>query len=216
MIKRIAIVIGIAIAFSVGLAGAIILSLYSSQTTVPNIVGKDRASAENAISDARLNLRVRATRATSEAKPDTVLIQLPHAGTVVKVGQTVAVDISRPAKEGESSTPASTPSSTNGANENKPENSNASNSQTNSNDSKPKRKPSPRNLNANANANRSSNQNRNLNVNRTPEDSPNVNRVETPVLSSPNSNRPAPRANANRSGNTNGNRRPVAAPTPRL
>ena len=100
ILKRITIVIGIAIAFTLGLLGAIYLSLRSSETRVPDIVGKNRNSAETTISDAGLNFRVRATRATSEAKPDTVLIQLPRAGEVVKVGQTVAVDISRPTKEG--------------------------------------------------------------------------------------------------------------------
>src|SRR5438552_17827482 len=104
--KRIAIVVGIAIAFTLGLLGAIYLSLRSSETRVPDIVGKDRNSAETTISDAGLNFRVRATRATSEAKPDTVLIQLPHAGEVAKVGQTVAVDISRQTKEGEPPTRA--------------------------------------------------------------------------------------------------------------
>ena len=117
--KRIAIVIGIAIAFTLGLIGAIYLSLRSSETRVPDIIGKDRAAAENTISDAGLNFRVRATRASGEAKPDTVLIQLPPAGQIVKVGQTVAVDISRPTKEGEAST--ETNANTNSNNSNKPE-----------------------------------------------------------------------------------------------
>src|SRR2546423_6176204 len=109
VLKRVAIVIGIAIAFTLGLMGAIYLSLRSSETRVPDIIGKDRTAAENTISDAGLNFRVRALRATSEAKPDTVLIQLPHAGEIVKVGQTVAVDISRPPANGEASTPVATP-----------------------------------------------------------------------------------------------------------
>src|SRR5438046_4968147 len=95
-LKRITIVIGIALAFTLGLLGAIYLSLRSSETRVPDIVGKDRLVAENTISDAGLNFRVRATRATADAKPDTVLIQLPHAAEIVKVCQTVAVDISKP------------------------------------------------------------------------------------------------------------------------
>src|SRR5438093_1422501 len=106
ILKRILIVAGIALAFSLGLLGAIYLSLRSSETRVPDVVGKDRLVAENTISDAGLNFRVRATRATADAKPDTVLIQLPHAGEIVKVGQTVAVDISRPSANGESSTPS--------------------------------------------------------------------------------------------------------------
>src|ERR1044071_5998025 len=105
IIKRIAIVIGIAVAFSLGLLGAIYLSLRSSETRVPDVIGKDRAAAETTIEEAGLNFRVRATRATAEAKPDIVLIQLPAAGVTVKVGQTVAVDISRASANGESSTP---------------------------------------------------------------------------------------------------------------
>lgn len=213
-LKRIAIVIGIAIAFTAGLLGAIYLSLRSSETKVPDIVGKDRITAENMISSAGLNFRVRATRPMSEAKPDTVIFQLPYAGKVVKVGQTVAVDICRPAKEGESST--STPSSTSSETEKKPENNNATNSQTNSNDNKPKRKPTNKNGNdnSNANANRPANRNRNTNANRATSGNENANRAETPVHRNLNSN--SPRGNANRgAGNANSNRRlPAAAPTP--
>jgi beta-lactam-binding protein with PASTA domain len=211
-LKRILIVIGIAIAFTLGLLGAIYLSLRSSETKVPDIVGKDRLAAENTISSAGLNFRVRATRPSSEAKPDTVLIQLPHAGEVVKVGQTVAVDISRPAKEGESSTPATSPANT--ETEQQPANSNAT---TNSNENKPKRKPANRNANdnLNTNANRLAGQNRNTNANRTQAGNMNVNRA-TPGPGNLNSNGPGSGGNANRgAGNVNSNRRtPVAAPTP--
>jgi hypothetical protein len=205
-LKRILIVIGIAVAFSIGLVGAIVLSLHSSQTAVPNIVGKDRITAENEISAARLNFRVRATRPASDAQPNTVLIQIPSAGVVVKVGQTVAVDISRPTKEGETST--TTPSNTNTAAEKKPENTNASNSSTNSNDNKPKKKPANKNDNANANgnrnANRAANQNRNANANRATTPNTNANPGETPARN----------LNTNRT-NLNTNRRPPAvAPTP--
>src|SRR5713101_5245153 len=193
-LKRILIVIGIAVAFSIGLVGAVVLSLSSSKTTVPNIVGKDRITAENEISAAHLNFRVRATRPASDAQPNTVLIQIPGAGQEVKVGQTVAVDISRPTKEGETST--ITPSNTNTATEKKPENTNASNSSTNSNDNKPKKKP--------ANANRTANQNRNANANRATATNTNANPGETPARN----------LNANRT-NLNTNRRPPAvAPTP--
>jgi hypothetical protein len=202
-LKRILIVIGIAVAFSVGLIGAIVLSLHSSQTAVPNIVGKDRITAENEISAARLNFRVRATRAASDAQPNTVLIQVPEAGKIVKVGQTVAVDISRPSKEGETST--ITPSNT--AAEKKPENTNASNSSTNSNDNKPKKKPANKNDNANANGNRNANranQNRNANANRATPINTNANPGETPARN----------LNTNRT-NLNTNRKPPAvAPTP--
>ena len=203
-LKRILIVVGIAIAFSIGLIGAIVLSLHSSQTSVPNVVGKDRITAENEISAARLNFRVRATRATSDAQPNTVLIQVPSAGVIVKVGQTVAVDISRPAKESDTLTTAS---NTNTANEKQPENANASNSNANSNDNKPKKKPANANANANANgnrnANRVANQNRNANANAAPTNM-NASPAGTPVRS----------LNPSRD-NLNTNRRPpVVAPTP--
>jgi len=212
ILKRITIVVGIAIAFTLGLLGAIYLSLRSSETRVPDIVGKDRNSAETTISDAGLNFRVRATRATSEAKPDTVLIQLPHAGEVVKVGQTVAVDISRQTKEGEASTPVNA-----NENANKQENSSASsanNSNANSNRKKPANRNGNENLNSNANANRPANRNRNgntnLNTNTTPINH-NANATGTPTRSNLNSNAPA--RNTNRPP-VNVNRRPVTAPTP--
>ena len=214
ILKRIAIVIGIAIAFTLGLLGAIYLSLRSSETRVPDIVGKDRNAAETTISDAGLNFRVRATRATSEAKPDTVLIQLPRAGEVVKVGQTVAVDISRPTKEGEPSTPVNANENTN-----KAENSSASpsnNSNANANANANRKKPANRNANdnLNANANRPTNRNRNgntnLNANTTPINH-NANASGTPARANSNSNAPA--RNVNRPS-VNANRRPVTAPTP--
>jgi len=202
ILKRIAIVIGIAVAFSFGLFGAIYLSLRSSETRVPDVIGKDRTSAENTISEAGLNFRVRALRATAEAKPDTVLIQLPHAGEIVKVGQTVAVDISRGSTNGEASTPANENTNTS---ETKSENRNTNSSATPT----PTPRKKPANANANANA---ANRNQNLNANRiTPNLNGNANRTATPAVVNPNANS----GNANRPArNTNVNRRPVTAPTP--
>ena len=208
ILKRIVIVIGIAVAFSFGLAGAIYLSLRSSETRVPNVIGKDEKSAEATISDAGLNFRVRARRATSEAKPDTVLVQLPYAGETVKVGQTVAVDISRPTANGESAAPANANANT--STENKNENSNTNSSATAT--PTPRKKPANKNANdnANANANAGANRNRNGNANRVTPNA-NANRTATPANTGNNAN----------SGNTarpprnsNTNRRPVAAPTP--
>ena len=190
---------GIAVAFSLGLVGAIDLSLRSSETRVPNVIGKDEKSAEATISDAGLNFRVRARRVTSEAKPDTVLIQLPHAGEIVKVGQTVAVDISRPTANGEAAAPANTNANT--SNENKNENTNTKSTATAT--PTPRKKPANKNSNDNANANR----NRNGNANRV---TPNVNanRGGTPANTGSNTNATRPPRNSNT------NRRPVAAPTP--
>ena len=166
VIKRIAIVVGIAIAFSLGLLGAIYLSLRSSETRVPDIVGKDRSAAENTISDAGLNFRVRAERATSEAKPGTVLIQLPHAGEIVKVGQTVAVDISRPTKEGEVPTQNNANENTTAADSSTvQENNSSAANNSNSNKKKPANRNANANDNLNGNANRLANRNQNRNVN---------------------------------------------------
>ena len=216
IIKRFLIVIGIFFAFTLGLLGAVYLSLRSSETRVPDIVGKDRTAAENTISDAGLNFRVRATRPTSEAKPDTVLIQLPHAGEVVKVGQTVAVDISRATTDGE----VSTPTNTNTNSSETQENASASNSSTNSNTNTEK-KPSNRNTNnsnanKNANANRLANRNQNGNANRGGVNfQVNANSAATPAHTTVNSNDSSERPVTNRGGaNANVNRRPAPVPTP--
>jgi len=202
IIKRITIVIGIAVAFSLGLFGAIYLSLRSSETRVPDVVGKDRAAAETTISDAGLNFRVRATRAVSDSKPDTVLIQLPHAGEIVKVGQTVAVDISRASANGETTEPADT---NDNSSSNQNQNTNAASSNASPSPT-PRKRPSPRtNENANGNAN-ATNRNRNANAAITNANR-NANRAPTPATSG-NSNVSTPRPPRN----TNSSPRP--APTP--
>ena len=208
--------IGIAVAFTLGLAGAIYLSLRSSETRVPDIVGKDRTSAENAISDAGLNFRVRATRSTSEAKPDTVLIQLPHAGEVVKVGQTVAVDISRGSSDGQ----YSPPSNSNTETTDKQDNSSSSNASSNSN-ANTEKKPTNRNANnsnanKNANANRLTNRNQNGNSNRAANGNSNANSTATPSRTNTNLLETQPKVNTNRGVATPSpaRRPPAAAPTP--
>ena len=96
--RSIAIVIAIAAVFLFGVATTVYLSLRSPEVKVPDVVGKDRFEAERILAEADLKFRVRATRPSNEAKPDTVVFQLPRAGEVVKAGQTVAMDISRPTK----------------------------------------------------------------------------------------------------------------------
>jgi len=217
VLKRIFIVIGIFIAFTLGLLGAIYLSLRSSETRVPDIVGKDRMSAENTISSAGLNFRVRATRPTSEAKPDTVLIQLPHAGEIVKVGQTVAVDISRPGAETESSTTTKTNSES--TNKQVEQTNNSNSDESNTNDNKEKKKTTNRNTNDNLNVNsnvKSANRDRNLNANTATNE--NSDQPFFPTHPSTNSNGTNTKPNVNR-GTTNSNtvrRPPEIAPTPQF
>ena len=186
--RSIAIVIAIGVVFLFGVATTVYLSLRSPEVTVPDVMGKDRFEAERILAAADLKYRVRATRPSKE-NPDRVLFQLPRAGEVVKAGQTVAMDISRLVKEGES--PESVTPDEPAENRN-------TNSAANNNDNKPKRP--PRNKNANENANGNSNANRPLNANRA-----NANTGAGNV----NSTRPG---NVNRTGvpNSNSNSRPAA------
>jgi hypothetical protein len=204
--RSIAIVIAIAVVFLFGVATTVYLSLRSPEVKVPDVVGKDRFEAERILGEADLKFRVRASRPSNEAKPDTVLFQLPRAGEVVKTGQTVAMDISRAIKEGESPENV-TPD--------EPVDNRNTNSASNSNANKPKR-PKPKNtndnVNGNANSNGNGNANRPANINRA-----NVNSGAN-VNATPrgNVNRPDVRnSNSNtRPAATNVNRRPTPRPTP--
>jgi len=203
--RSIAIVIAIALVFLFGVATTVYLSLRSPEVKVPDVVGKNRFEAEKILADADLKFRVRATRPSNEAQPDTVMFQLPRAGEVVKTGQTVAMDISRLAKAGESSEKV-TP-------DEPAENRNV-NSSANTNENKPKPKPKPKNTNENANANGNTNGNTNkpINANRA-----NVNRANTNTGAA-NVNA-TPRSNVNRIAPPNANTRPAAVnsnrPVPR-
>ena len=199
-LRRLSIAIAIAVVFLFGLATTVYLSLRSPEVTVPDVVGKDRFEAEQILGDAGLNFRVRATRPSNELKADTVLFQLPRAGEVVKAGQTVAMDISRAAKEGESSEAAVVPEK---KPEEKSENQN-SNESTTANENKPRKKPVNKNDNANDNRNANSNKsNRNANGN-------------SNKTGNTNSDRPRTVINSNGSGvNQNSNTRPpVVRPSP--
>jgi beta-lactam-binding protein with PASTA domain len=201
--RSIAIVIAIAVVFLFGVATTVYLSLRSPEVTVPDVVGKDRFEAEKILAEADLKFRVRAYRPSNQSQPDTVVFQLPRPGEVVKTGQTVAMDLSRLAKAGES-----------------PENvipdepSEKRNTNTNSNENKPKR-PKPKNTNDNANANKNANGNTNrpLNANKPPANVGTINANTTP-RSNVNVNRRDVR-NSNSRPVVNENRRPVTPrPTP--
>jgi hypothetical protein len=207
VLRRLIIVIAIAIVFVLGLATTVFLSLRSPEVKVPDVVGKERSEAERVLGDAGLNFRVRATRPSSQVKADTVLFQLPRGGDVVKVGQTVAMDVSRPAKEGEASDVA--------APEKSPEEKPASaNDNYLANENKPKK---PKNTNKNANDNENANVNtatRNGNANRSANTNRNSNNGNTNTVINTNSDRPVINGNSNRAVNQNGNGRPPARPSP--
>jgi hypothetical protein len=202
-LRRLGIVIAIAIVFLFGLATTVYLSLRSPEVKVPDVVGKDRFEAEHVLGSAGLNYRVRATRPSNQLKADTVLFQLPRAGEVVKAGQTVAMDISRTAKEGETSEAVIEKPADENA---KPANANENAA---GNENKPKRNKNTNknaNENANANGNRNANNNRPLNRNA---NSGNVN-----AGTNLNSNRPALIINNNANRGNENRRAPVAKPSP--
>jgi len=202
-LRRVGIVIAVAIAFIFGLGTTVYLSLRSPEVTVPDVIGKDRFDAEHILARASLNFRVRATRPSAQVKPDVVLFQLPRAGEVVKAGQTVAMDISRIAKQGEAAE-AATPD--NKANEEKPaDNRNTNAAEANISENKPKR-----NKNANENSNFKGNQNatnRNTGLRPTNE---NVNDPSVNASSNRNANRSVENDNANSGRNINERGRPPA------
>lgn len=200
--RSIAIVIAIAIVFLFGVATTVYLSLRSPEVKVPDVVGKNRFDAEKILADADLKVRIRAYRPSNEANPDTVMFQLPRAGEVVKAGQTVAMDISRVAKAGESSEKV-TPD--------EPAENRNTNSSANTNE-KPKR-PRPRNTNENANGNTNGNINRAINANRVNANSgaPNAN-----AMPRSNVNRIDPKNANSRPTAANDNKRPAPRPTPKL
>jgi beta-lactam-binding protein with PASTA domain len=209
-LRRLSIVIAIAIVFVFGLATTVYLSLRSPAVTVPDVVGEDRFEAERVLGAAGLNFRVRATRPNSQMMADTVLFQVPRGGEVVKAGQTVAMDISRSVKEGESAetvVPEKSP-------EEKTANQNT-NEADSANENEPRRnKNTNKNANDNANANSG---NRNSNSNR-PATNRNANTGNTNGANNLNSNRPALiiNNNANRSVNQNANGRPpLVKPSPK-
>jgi beta-lactam-binding protein with PASTA domain len=191
---KLGIIVAIAVAFLFGLGATIYLSLRTAEVQVPNIVGQDFLAAETTLSDAGLNVRKRATRPTAD-KPNVILDQLPRAGEVVKIGQTVAVDVSRAPKEGEyvPSAPvaeekpeAGQKNENQNANESPAAAKNQNGNQNNNNQNQNKR---PKNTNKNANNSNNANNASNRNAN---------NRNATNA-----NNR---NANANRNTNGSGNR----------
>jgi len=199
--RRLGLIILIAFAFLFGLATTVYLSLRSPEVRVPEVVGKDRFEAERILGNADLNFRVRATRPSNQVQANTVLFQVPRAGEVVKTGQTVAMDISRSAKEGEASDAVANDKKASEEKAAENRNTNASESAKNENENKPKR---PKNTNINTNANANSNSN--------------ANRART-LTNTANTNSNGAGANSNaspsRTVNQNDNRRPPAPkPTP--
>ena len=58
VLRRLIIVIAIAVVFVFGLATTVFLSLRSPEVKVPDVVGKQRSEAERVLGEAGLNFRV--------------------------------------------------------------------------------------------------------------------------------------------------------------
>jgi hypothetical protein len=231
-LRRIGIVVIIVIAFVLGLAGTVYLSLRSPEVQVPEVVGQHYLSGQSILEGTGLNIRKRARRYKPDAKPDTILDQSPHAGEVVKKGQTVAVVVANeesgdkmpektedaPVEEAKP-TPNASPEKRNtddNANTARNENRDRSNKNTNRNANKNTNK-NANNQNANNRNTNNANGNRNANRN-TNSDSRNRNNANTLTINrnananrgnanNRNANTPRGNTNANRPTNTNTNRR---------
>lgn len=227
ILGKIGVVAAIAVAFTVGLLGTVYFSMRSPEVQAPEVVGKNRFDGETTLEEAGLHIRVRASRYSSEAKADTILEQSPRGGEVVKVGQTIAVMVSRATpRPGEVA--AEDEAGTETANDSKNQNSKSSNKQVEGQDNaKPNKNVNTTiaNKNANnrkantntANTNVNSNANRNVNgnVNRSADSNQNANANRNANVNPNNRNANAVRSTTNNNANSNTNRRPVTvAPTP--
>ncbi|MBA2340359.1 MAG: PASTA domain-containing protein [Pyrinomonadaceae bacterium] len=229
LLGKFVIVICVAVAFLFGLLGTVYLSFRSPEVQVPNLVGRARAEGESELQKIGLNMRKRAERPSADAKPDTIIDQSPRAGENIKVGQTVAVIVSRPPKEGEmteSAAVAPSPENRNASGRANAVNSNINNrneadrSRNSANRNSNTRNANNRNANVrNANGNNTNNSNNSNSANRNQNANnrnANVRNLNTNVNRNSNTNRNVNNANANRRPplittppfNPNANRRP--------
>jgi hypothetical protein len=93
-ITKLAAVAVLLLAFGVGLAGVVYMSLSGDEIKVPEIVGKDFVESEKELAALGLKIRRRADRASTE-RINTVIEQLPKPGETVKTGQWISVVVSK-------------------------------------------------------------------------------------------------------------------------
>ena len=195
----------LAVAFAFGLLTTVYLSLRSPNIQVPDVSGKSYSDGESVLSKAGLDIRERASRYKQNVPPGVIIDQSPHAGEVIKAGQTVAVVVSRAPKEGEQPVDETVAAErrdergTEGLDENK---------NTNSNRRKPTNKNANGNLNSNAAANTNAALNSNSNSNTGAQNAnarnANTGNANLPVNRNTNRNTNA-NANANHNRSTNAN-----------
>ena len=205
-LSKIGIIVGIGLAFLLGLAGTVYLSLRSPEVKVPDVIGQTRWSGEAALEGAGLNVRVRATRFKADVKADTILDQSPRADEVIKVGQTVAIVVSRAeAREGESAASDSAAAPSPEETKEPAENRNASEASRAKNENQNKERRNRNANNKNANNRTAGNRNANSNANR------NANRNQNANNRNANANR---NSNTGRQNGNNSNRRAPGISTP--
>nr|AUN37198.1 hypothetical protein [uncultured bacterium] len=89
------------VAFMLGMAGVVYMSLQGHEVQVPEITGKDMPESEKELASLGLKIKKRADR-VSEEKPGTIIEQLPKPGETVKTGQMILVVTSKgPGENGE-------------------------------------------------------------------------------------------------------------------
>jgi beta-lactam-binding protein with PASTA domain len=211
---KLGIVALIAVAFVFGMLVTIYYSLKSPNIQVPDVVSKSYLDGEKTLGKAGLDIRERAQRYKPDVAPGVILDQSPHAGEIVKAGQTIAVVVSRSAKEGERPPDEAVAQErrgergTEGLDENRNQNTNRRKN-TNKNANANGNASANTSLNANgettnANAHNKNTENTNLSVNRSTNANVSGNRNRNANTGARNSNSAAPRTGRP----SNSNRRP--------
>jgi len=145
----------VVVLFVAGVLLSVYLSLRSPEVQVPDVVNQSRLDAETTLGKSGLDIRERASRFKPGVQPGIVLDQSPRPGEIIKVGQTVAVVVSRAPKEGERPPDEEVAEERREEEKTGTRNANANNANAN--------RERRRSANRNANANNSNNANANTN-----------------------------------------------------
>lgn len=98
-IGKLLVIVILAAAFMVGMAGVVWLSLRGEEVKVPELVGKDYLQGEQELSSLGLKIKRRAYRYSQE-KPNTIIEQSPRAGETAKTGVPILVVVAQANPEG--------------------------------------------------------------------------------------------------------------------
>jgi len=100
------------LAFIIGMAGVVYMSLQGNEIKVPEIVGKNYSESEAELASLGLKIHKKADRFSTEV-PNTVLEQLPRPGETVKTGQMILVVTSKQNADSGETTPVTLNKNTN-------------------------------------------------------------------------------------------------------